>query len=526
MKQADRASNIFSSPRLTPDRALVLLLALLLPAMALLSFDYGITWDEPDHQIYGRMVLEFFTSGGRNTDSYHLLLNYLNGGLFDLVCALFQKITPFLNPYDARHLMNSVWGWSGLLFTGLLARRLFGGWAGVWAVLILALAPRYLGHSMNNPKDIPFAATVAFSLYAFSLARPEYPYVSRRAALLIIVAVASCLNIRAGGLLLIAYGGVFFGVLALRDSLWTKPRKLALFVCSLGAAVLAALVLGTLFWPWALRNPLVYPLEALRTISQYPWTGKVMFDGVLYNGTALPARYALQMHSLTMPLALLGGVLLALLFLTNRKDWRKCCCLLFAGLFPLAYIAFKASVLYGGIRHTLFIYPALTALAAGGWERFFQKMPGNWSKSIPVVLLAAALSQGAWFCWKHHPYEALYYNPFAGKLSTALAIYDNDYWGLSYKEAVDWIRTQHGPDEAIRVFSPEQGFGGQIVREYIRRFPNMLFSESSSDPELDYVLTLNRYLYSGVVKQFLADTEHVHVVAMDGMPLCFAVRAR
>ena len=422
--------------------------------------------------------------------------------------------------------MTSVWGWGGLLFSGLLARRLFGSWGGVLAVLILVLSPRYFGHSMNNPKDIPFAATVAFALWSFSLARTEFHYVTWRSALVMIIAVASCLNIRAGGVLLIAYGGLYFVLLAVRDRLWKNPRFFVFFCCALAAGCIAALVLGTLFWPWALRNPFVYPLEALRTVSQYPWTGIVLFDGETYQSTDLPARYGVQMHAMTMPLAMLGGLLLATIFLLNRKDWRKFVCLAFAGFFPLAYIAIKGAVLYGGIRHTLFIYPALVVLAAGGWNRFFGVCPRSWQKCIPAFFLVLSLSHGAWFALKHHPYEALYFNPLAGAYPVAVKKYDHDYWGVSYKEAVDWVRTQKGPGEKIRVFAPIEEFGGQIVREYVRRFPDIDFTDSPDDPQVKYIITLNRFLYPNVIEELRADQKNVYTVELDGVPLCFATRVR
>ena len=230
MKQAELSVTSSSGAGRWPDAVFFLLLAVLLPAMALLSFDFGITWDEPDHQMYGRLVLDFFTSGGRDTGSYSLYLNYLNGGLFDLVCALFQKITPFLNSYDARHLMTSVWGWGGLLFSGLLARRLFGSWGGVLAVLILVLSPRYFGHSMNNPKDIPFAATVAFALWSFSLARTEFHYVTWRSALVMIIAVASCLNIRAGGGVAYRLWGALFRIAGRSGQIVEESPLLCVFL--------------------------------------------------------------------------------------------------------------------------------------------------------------------------------------------------------------------------------------------------------------------------------------------------------
>ena len=92
--------------------------------------------------------------------------------------------------YEIRHVVNSLFGWLGILFCGMAANRAFGPRAGLLAMLLLALSPRYFGHAMNNPKDIPFAAMTAAALYLLTTVRGTFPYFWRAQALLLVVAVA------------------------------------------------------------------------------------------------------------------------------------------------------------------------------------------------------------------------------------------------------------------------------------------------------------------------------------------------
>jgi hypothetical protein len=54
-----------------------------------------------------------------------------------------------------------------------------------------------------------------------------------------------------------------------------------------------------------------------------------------------------------------------------------------------------------------------------------------------------------------HPYQAVYFNRLiAGGPAAGIALYEGDYWCLSYKEAAEWLRQRYAGarcDEPIRV---------------------------------------------------------------------------
>ncbi len=340
------------------DILFVVLLSLLPVCLGLASFSFGISWDEPDHEEYGRLVLQYYLSGFQDTRAFGFKLNYLNGGVFDACCTLFQRLTPFLEPYDARHLFNSLAGALTISCAALFARRLYGTLAGILVIVFLVLSPRFLGDCMNNPKDLPFAGLYCLSLYALSFARAKYPFFTWRTAAFVVAAMALLLNVRAGGLLLFGYAGLYLLVLVWRDpESWTW-RRLSALAAGYLLACLAVLVLGTLFWPWAQQNPFWKPIEALQRVGSYPWAGTIAFGGQAVSSNAIPWDYIPRLYLLTTPLSVLAGLALVLPQAAfDRAQRGKLAALSFATVFPVFWVIVTKAVLYDGLRHLLFVYP-------------------------------------------------------------------------------------------------------------------------------------------------------------------------
>jgi hypothetical protein len=111
--------------------------ATLLPVMIFASFDFGVTWDEKPRHHYGELVWEFMRGLRARTTTYVEDGGHLYGGLFDTICAAVERYLPF-NRYVIRHGINAIFGWVGVLYVGRLAARLFGQWAGVLGLLLIA----------------------------------------------------------------------------------------------------------------------------------------------------------------------------------------------------------------------------------------------------------------------------------------------------------------------------------------------------------------------------------------------------
>jgi dolichyl-phosphate-mannose--protein O-mannosyl transferase len=98
-----------------------------------------------------------------------------------------------------RHLLNAVAGASAIVFTGLLTYAISGSWlAACLSLLILSLWPQFFGHSMNNPKDIPFALGYVMTIYYLTQWIKQLPKPDNRIWIKMALAIAFTINIRVG----------------------------------------------------------------------------------------------------------------------------------------------------------------------------------------------------------------------------------------------------------------------------------------------------------------------------------------
>ena len=406
--------------------------AALLPAMVWLSADYGVTWDEPARQRYGLRIWEFY-QGRHGYERFPADGTHLYAGLFDVTAVALQKALPF-DPYVIRHALNAVFGWVGIACCGALAARLGGRRAGLLAMLLLALAPRYFGHSMNNPKDIPFAALAAASLVPIAAIRPQYPWLPPRVAAGLAITIGLALSVRPGGLLLLLYAGgaLAFAIARARDF---ALRRLLITAATFTAVALVATTIPLPVWPWLQQHPYAGLLEAVAGVSRFDWNGRVLFDGQSIRAAGVPWSYVPVWLLYTTPPVVLLGALLSLARLRRSPGRVAAGGLWFACLFPVAYVIAKESTLYDGIRHLLFILPPLIALAALGWTWLIDRTSGA-GRLAAALLLAVGLAEPLVFQMRNHPNQVVYFNHLLGGPRAAFGRFDLDYWGNCLRQAV------------------------------------------------------------------------------------------
>lgn len=504
----------------------VILVLLILPLMIYVSQDYGITYDEQDQQRYGLEVYHHFATNGENQT--YLVPYY--GGLFELLAVVAQKLDPHAWVFHVRHAMNAVVGWAAILFVGLLAKRLFGTWTGILAVILMLLSPRFFGHSMNDSKDVPFASAFIAGLYALSFLRSRYPYYTGLGLVGIIVAIAATLNVRVGGLLLIPYAAVVLLAIMLKD--WrnlTVPRVASTIVMAAFAG-LVALVLGTQFWPWAQAFPFTRPYIALQSLERFPWCNDMLFGGGMINACySLPVTYLPVWFAITTPIAVIVGCVFAVLSIRSNKEGMFILAIWMAAAFPIAYIIVKGSVVYDGLRHVLFAYPPLVVLAAAGWSRALWYWKRRWPdlrrRAVLPLVLVVLLFEPARFMIVNHPHEVVFFNPLIGGVRGANGNFELDYWGGCVKQGLEWVQAH-----AKRNGRPVTYFTNpvQFAALYSPIFPQMKAAGvDRADYDVvflrglaDFTRNWNHALYLGQKLQI------VHKLEVDGVPICLIMRPR
>jgi len=441
-------------------------LFLLATLLVVVTFtDYGITWDEDVHNWYGVLALNYYLSGFKDLSATNWMDLYNYGAAFDMGAAILNHISPF-DTYETRHLLNGLVGVVGLAGAWKLGRQLAGPRAGFLAALFLALTPNYYGQMFNNPKDIPFAVGMVWSLYYLALLATELPRPSWSTVAKLGFATGMTLGIRCGGLLIFGYLGLLLGLSGVWRAIETRRAGVLIGdgFMSLWRVLVPVTLIGyavmLVFWPFAQLDPIHNPLIALANFSHEIFPFKTLFAGQYFPASDLPWAYLPVHVVLALPelvLVLLVAALPAAVLVARANGWSvprgpalACFIVAFAVLFPIGYaIAIKA-VLFDGMRHFIFVLPLIAALAAVVMDRFL-----DWLEDFPYrrwgygALALYGMGHLA-IMGMLHPDEYVYYNAFIGGVEGADGLFKTDYWANSYAEAVngleDHLRAEYGAD--------------------------------------------------------------------------------
>jgi hypothetical protein len=269
-------------------------------------------------------------------------------------------------------------------------------------------------------------------------------------------------------------------------------------------------------------------------LSQFRWDFPVLFAGKDVPASALPWNYIPQWLLLTTPPVVLVGAALALLVLLRlrvpnpaagaasdlppRPDAWRVLGLWFAAVFPATYLAVSGATIYDGIRHLLFTYPPLVALAACGW-RLLLDSPRHRLRTLAAAALALGLVEPLVFQWRNHPNQAVYFNAFAGGPRGALGRYELDYWGNSLLQGVEWV------DRAARASGTRvvvSGLPHHLVRDDAQRFASLAFARQEDGAHHLEIVVLRGPRQDVLDLARRADVLHA-VTTADGTPLTVVV---
>ncbi len=425
----------------------------LVALMAILSFDYGITGDDTDQKIYGEHVLSFYTSLGKDTSCLHLKIGnkenlHLYGGLFPMLSAALNKYIGGIDEYDMRHLLNSFAGSTAIIFCGLLAYSISGSWLCAFlAFLFLALWPQFFGHSMNNPKDIPFAMGYIITMYYLIQMVKQLPHPNKRVWVKLALAIAYTINIRVGGLILLGMLLAFyFGaiILSTEKRLAIKNNKtLTSNLKSITAVAVTAYFLGLVFWPYGLLGPIHNPMLALKESTNFSMPIGLFFEGKMMTSKDIPWYYILKWLWISTPVITLFSAMAfgAVWFLLRKKiPVERSLLLIFAGVFPWAYAVYSKSAMYDAMRQMLFLVPLLAVMASLTWYYIITLYANIKIKIAAIIILCLGLFPVIRFSFANHPNEYVYFNELVGGIQKAWLSYDTDYYMNSIKQTAKWFK--------------------------------------------------------------------------------------
>jgi tetratricopeptide (TPR) repeat protein len=482
-----------------------IILALMLFMMVYQSCDYGMNWDEPLSKTYGDYVLKFYLSFGKDRSlesdpngAVRAMVFY--GAFVEVIASIINKFSS-RDPYDNHHLVTAIFGFIGVLFCGLTAKVLSGWRAAIISACFLFATPVYFANSMHNSKDIPFAVGTIASLYFIIVFLKEWPKINHSVCSCLAIAIAVTIGVRAGGIILIAYLGLFFlakNLYSFFQGEYTSKQELLKQITKgifpLGIISLASYIISLLFWPYALLNPVNAPTKALGFLSNInAFDSYNLFEGRWIHRWEIPWYYIPKWIIVTTPLFIsLAPILLVVLLVLKKKIAKEqmlfSTMLLFAFVFPIFFIVIKKSNVYDGWRHMYFVYPPLVVVCALIWENLLSINKIQAQLVLSIVLLILFL-EPFFFMLSNHPNEQFYFSPLIGGINGAFKNYEIDYYGTSLRGAIEWLATNSKAPKFANKIRVNSLYGENVVAKYyISKYSKLVYVESQE--EADYLLLL------------------------------------
>lgn len=507
----------------------------------ILALNSGINGDDSFQNAYSDQILDFYTTMGQDTSCFYHPKGPIQyyGGFYELTTAVSNSALGFeqndVAYHNVRHFWNALFGILAMIFTGLLARQI-GGWqAGIIALGMIFLSPRFLGHSLMNPKDIPFAAGYIMAVYFMTIFIQQLPKPKISTLIGLAIGIGMGFGVRAGGLLSVAYFGMFVGITFLLryglQGLLKESKTLLQYIGYAAVPALVGLSIGILVWPYALVDPFEHIKESLTGLTNYAVNIKMLFGGEMIYGKDVQANYLPTWVSQTVPLFIPIGLILFAIFVKGifkRYTPIFLFVALFTFLFPFIYVIIQKSTLYDGWRHLIFPYTSLVALVAVAWNYVFEQFKTKKAVLYGAIgVLALTALEPAWFTARNYAYPYVYFNPIAGGLQGAFGNYETDYWGVSLKQGLDWMEAEgiigENMQDTVMIMSnfsyqldkyAKKKYKGKVRTNYVR-------FRQRYDKDWDYGLFLSRFARGSHLKNgtWPPADKTVHTIDANGVPL-------
>ncbi|MEK7228044.1 MAG: glycosyltransferase family 39 protein [Patescibacteria group bacterium] len=438
--------------------------ALLLIIGLSLYKDYGLSWDEPISHVNGQVSLSYVSKGDPELLSYS---ERYYGTIFEMPFAWAQQVFNITTPqkvFFLRHIGTFLLFVVGVFFFYLLCLKRFKSeWLALLGSTFLVLSPRIFADAFYNSKDIPVMVFFIVAIYTLErfLKDPSIKNVLWHS-----FATALIIATRIPGIFVLLLTAVMVTLhLVILPEVRIKWKKM---LTLLGVYVIATVLLTILFWPFLWQHPLAHFGEAFADMSKFSRQlgMQVLYLGDFLVASKLPWHYIPTWILVTTPFLYLllffvgiGAVIkrFSRNFVDSFRQYWPDISVLGWLLGPLFAVIILHSVLYDGWRHLYFVYPSIIYLAMVGIEwiiEFAKRYTDRVKKvlragvgAIVVVQILVVLI----FMIKSHPYQNVYFNFLAGGMEQARKNFDLDYWGLSFREGLEYIAT-HDSDKMIPVY--------------------------------------------------------------------------
>ncbi len=296
--------------------------------------------------------------------------------------------------------------------------------------VMLVISPRIFAHAFYNSRDIPNMAF--FTIAMLTLLR----FTERRTVGRAIVHALACalvLGIRMTGtilpvLTLIVLCLQLFTEKATLPKMQRAALLFVLYVCAMAATTV-------MVWPFLWSQPLTHLMDAFHFMSTLSTSTFLLGKTYAVNPWFYIPVWIVITTPLIYTLLFLTGCIAAVLSLRETAQSRIPLVAALLWFFaPITAVIGTHAQVYQEWRHVFFVYPGFLLIALIGLQFLLKQK--IWMRRIVMTLLGAQIVLTGFWMLRNHPFEHSYFI-FPG--SVTAGNFEMDYWGLSYKQAVEFI---------------------------------------------------------------------------------------
>jgi hypothetical protein len=188
--------------------------------------------------------------------------------------------------------------------------------------------------------------------------------------------------------------------------------------------------------------------------------------------------------------------------------------LAFAAAFPIALAVMTRPAMYNGIRHFVFVAPAIAVMGGLAFVWITDWLAARWRPAVAMaaVVFGIGIAIPVIEMVKLHPYQYTHFNMIAGGIRAADDRYMLDYWGLAVKQAAQELRARlteaaDFPVERrrwrIAICGPQRPAQVELGPEFLT---------TSDTKGADFALTIGEFYCAQIPAPVMVEIERLGVV--------------
>lgn len=484
--------------------------------------DYGVHWDEYHNQTAGKRWMAYIhkivAEEGRPEIEGFMNHDFIHGSCYELFLTfVHQEILDLKDPGDiiyTRHLVVFLTFYLGVVFFYLLGNFVFKDWKkALLACCFLIIHPRIFAHSFYNSVDIPFLTFYIITLY--TLLR----FLENKTLMRCFSHALSCailIDIRIAGLIVAQCTYIFI----LSDALLVEKNDYKGLARNIVFFSLLLVFLIVVFWPYLWSDPVGNFLTALKLSK---------FKSNIYPSWSYNFIWIAVTTPVVYTFLFVTGLISALFTFSRHpiifyKENRSTIVAFSFFFIPLIMPVMYKTLLFDGWRHHYFVYPVFIVFAVIGLSRILDYIRASDHAIVRQILtlslfliIMIPVGSVVVFMVRNHPYQYAYGNVLSGKRMERAKFQNSlDYWGLSYRTALEYI-LKHDDRDRINIFvvNPPGVDNSKILKASEKR--RLHYVGRFKDPDYfigNYRSTKMRYTYPDQKEYFSVKLNGQNIVVV------------